>query len=76
MPVATFHGSRGWGYDGVCLYAPHEAYGGPHGLKRFVNACHQHGLAVILDVVYNHLGPVGNTLTQFGPYFADRHHTP
>ena len=60
MPVNEFPGSRGWGYDGVDLYAPHHAYGGPDGLKRLVNACHEKGLAVLLDVVYNHLGPVGN----------------
>ncbi|HWB01063.1 MAG TPA: malto-oligosyltrehalose trehalohydrolase [Pirellulales bacterium] len=76
MPVAEFRGQRGWGYDGVDLYAPHHAYGGPDGLKRFVNACHERGLAAILDVVYNHLGPSGNYLSKFGPYFTDRHHTP
>lgn len=76
MPVAAFQGDRGWGYDGVALYAPHQAYGGPEGFKRFVNACHERGLAVILDVVYNHLGPSGNYLPQFGPYFSDRHSTP
>jgi maltooligosyltrehalose trehalohydrolase len=76
MPVAEFPGSRGWGYDGVDLWAPHHAYGGPHGLKRLVNACHERGLAVILDVVYNHLGPDGNYLHPFGPYFTDRYKTP
>ncbi len=76
MPVAEFPGSRGWGYDGVDLYAPHHAYGGPEGLKRLVNACHLRGLAVLLDVVYNHLGPCGNYLGKFGPYFTDRHKTP
>lgn len=76
MPVNEFPGRRGWGYDGVDLYAPHHAYGGPVGLKRLVNACHAHGLAVLLDVVYNHLGPAGNYLGQFGPYFADRYKTP
>jgi maltooligosyltrehalose trehalohydrolase len=76
MPVAEFAGRRGWGYDGVDLYAPHHAYGGPEGLKRLVNACHEHGLGVILDVVYNHLGPSGNFLPQFGPYFSSRHTTP
>jgi maltooligosyltrehalose trehalohydrolase len=76
MPVAEFPGSRGWGYDGVDLYAPHNAYGGPGGLKRMVNACHQKGLAVILDVVYNHLGPVGNYLSQFGSFFNENFHTP
>ena len=71
MPVAAFPGSRGWGYDGVALYAVHEAYGGPAGFRRFVDACHAAGLAVILDVVYNHLGPDGNYLAEFGPYFTD-----
>ncbi len=76
MPVAAFPGDRNWGYDGVYLYAPHTAYGGPDGLKRLVDACHAHGLALILDVVYNHLGPEGNYLGDYGPYFTDRHHTP
>ncbi len=76
MPVAEFSGSRGWGYDGVDLYAPHHAYGGPEGLKRLVDACHGRGLAVVVDVVYNHLGPVGNHLGAFGPYFTDRYATP
>lgn len=76
MPVAQFKGERGWGYDGVDLYAPHNAYGHPDDLKRFVDACHAHGLGVIIDVVYNHLGPAGNYLNQFGPYFTDRHQTP
>jgi maltooligosyltrehalose trehalohydrolase len=75
MPVAEFPGERGWGYDGVDLFAPHHAYGGPGGLKRFVDACHGHGLGVVMDVVYNHLGPSGNYLGEFGPYFSDRHHT-
>jgi maltooligosyltrehalose trehalohydrolase len=75
MPVAEFSGDHGWGYDGVDLYAPHRAYGGPEGMKRFVDACHAHGLAVIVDVVYNHLGPAGNFLAEFGPYFTDRHKT-
>jgi maltooligosyltrehalose trehalohydrolase len=70
MPVAAFPGSRGWGYDGVALYAVHEAYGGPAGFRRFVDACHDAGLAVVLDVVYNHLGPDGNYLGEFGPYFT------
>src|SRR5262249_5567940 len=69
-------GRRGWGYDGVALYAPHEAYGGPVGLKRLIDACHARGLAVLLDVVYNHLGPTGNYLARFGPYFTDRYATP
>ncbi len=76
MPVAEFQGERGWGYDGVSLFAPDHAYGGPTELKRLVNACHDHGLGVILDVVYNHLGPSGNYLPRFGPYFSDRHTTP
>ena len=71
MPVTEFPGERGWGYDGVDLFAPHHAYGGPDGFKRFVDACHARGLAVLLDVVYNHLGPAGNYLGQFGPYFTD-----
>jgi maltooligosyltrehalose trehalohydrolase len=76
MPVNEFAGSRGWGYDGVDLYAPHHAYGGPQGLKRLIEACHTRGLAVLLDVVYNHLGPAGNYLGRFGPYFTDRYATP
>jgi maltooligosyltrehalose trehalohydrolase len=76
MPVNAFSGTRGWGYDGVALYAPHHAYGGPAGLQRLVDACHARGLAVLLDVVYNHLGPEGNYLGQFGPYFTDRYRTP
>ncbi len=76
MPVAEFPGNRGWGYDGVDLYAPHQEYGGPHGLKELVDACHGRGLAVVLDVVYNHLGPDGNYLGSFGPYFSDRYSTP
>lgn len=73
MPVAEFAGERGWGYDGVNLFAPHHAYGGPLGLKRLIDACHARGLAVLIDVVYNHLGPRGNHLGRFGPYFTDRH---
>ncbi len=76
MPVGQFPGSRGWGYDGVNLFAVQNSYGGPEGLKRLVNACHQRGLAVVLDVVYNHLGPEGNYLAQYGPYFTDRYQTP
>ncbi len=76
MPVAAFPGERGWGYDGVDLYAVHEAYGGPSALARFVDAAHARGLGVCLDVVFNHLGPSGNYLSEFGPYFTDRHHTP
>jgi maltooligosyltrehalose trehalohydrolase len=76
MPVNGFPGSRGWGYDGVNLYAPHEAYGGPESLKRLLNACHRRGVGVILDVVYNHLGPTGNYLDWFGPYYTGRYKTP
>jgi maltooligosyltrehalose trehalohydrolase len=76
MPVAEFSGNRGWGYDGADLFAPHHAYGGPDELKQLVDACHGRGLAVILDVVYNHLGPAGNYLARFGPYFTDRYATP
>src|SRR5580693_10623064 len=76
MPVCEFSGTRGWGYDGVDLYAPHHAYGGPDGMKRFVDACHKVGLAVILDVVYNHLGPSGNYLSRYGPYFTNHYTTP
>ncbi|MGH7665557.1 MAG: malto-oligosyltrehalose trehalohydrolase [Gemmatimonadaceae bacterium] len=76
MPVAQFPGTRNWGYDGVDLYAPHSSYGGPEGLKRLVNAAHGAGLAVILDVVYNHIGPEGNYLGEFGPYFTDTYRTP
>ncbi len=76
LPVASFDGPHGWGYDGVALYAVHEPYGGPDGLKRFVDACHRRGLAVVLDVVYNHLGPSGNYLAAFGPYFTETHSTP
>jgi maltooligosyltrehalose trehalohydrolase len=75
MPVAQFSGTRGWGYDGVDLYAPHIAYGGPEGMKRFVDACHRHGLGVVLDVVYNHLGPEGAYVARFGPYFTSDHVT-
>jgi maltooligosyltrehalose trehalohydrolase len=76
MPVGEFPGARGWGYDGVDLFAPHHDYGGPDGLKRLVDACHGRGLAVLIDVVWNHLGPDGNYLGRFGPYFSDRYHTP
>ena len=76
MPVAGFPGTHGWGYDGVHLYAPHQPYGGPAGLQRLVDACHRRGLAVLLDVVYNHLGPSGNYLGHFAPYFTDRYTTP
>ncbi|QHT55910.1 malto-oligosyltrehalose trehalohydrolase [Cellulomonas sp. H30R-01] len=76
MPVAPFDGPRGWGYDGVGLYAVHDAYGGPAALQRFVDAAHGLGLAVCLDVVHNHLGPSGNYTGLFGPYATDAHHTP
>jgi maltooligosyltrehalose trehalohydrolase len=76
MPVAQFPGGRNWGYDGVFPFAVQNTYGGPGGLKRLVNACHCEGLAVVLDVVYNHLGPEGNYLSDFGPYFTDRYRTP
>ncbi|MGD2217992.1 MAG: malto-oligosyltrehalose trehalohydrolase [Gemmatimonadales bacterium] len=76
MPVAEFPGHRNWGYDGVHPFAPQSSYGGPRGLKRFVDAAHNSGLAVVLDVVYNHLGPEGNYLTEFAPYFTDRYGTP
>ncbi|HEX6470447.1 MAG TPA: malto-oligosyltrehalose trehalohydrolase [Streptosporangiaceae bacterium] len=76
LPVAAFPGRHGWGYEGVHLWAVHEPYGGPDGLKRFVDACHGRGLAVVLDVVYNHVGPSGNYLDRFGPYFTATHPTP
>ena len=76
MPVAQFSGTRNWGYDGVFPFAVQSSYGGPQGLQRFINACHCEGLAVVLDVVYNHLGPEGNFLGEFGPYFTDRYKTP
>src|SRR5205809_1280151 len=76
MPVAEFPGSRNWGYDGVHLFAPQSTYGGPRGLRRLVDACHSRNLSVILDVVYNHLGPEGNYLAEFGPFFTDRYKTP
>ncbi|TRY16936.1 malto-oligosyltrehalose trehalohydrolase [Tessaracoccus rhinocerotis] len=76
MPVAPFPGERGWGYDGVGLYGVHRAYGGPEAFVRFIDAAHAVGIGVVLDVVHNHLGPEGNYLSQFGPYFTPRHHTP
>jgi maltooligosyltrehalose trehalohydrolase len=76
MPIANFPGKRGWGYDGVDLFAPFNSYGDPDDVRRFVDACHSKGLAVLLDVVYNHFGPVGNYLGKFGPYFTDKHSTP
>ena len=76
MPVAQFPGNRNWGYDGVYLFAPQNSYGGPDGMKQLVNACHRKGLAVILDVVYNHFGPEGSYNDQFGYYVADKYKTP
>ncbi|MET7494186.1 malto-oligosyltrehalose trehalohydrolase [Streptomyces sp900116325] len=76
MPVCPFPGTHGWGYEGVSLWAVHQPYGGPDGLKRFVDTAHGLGLAVVLDVVHNHLGPSGNYLPAFGPYFTETHHTP
>jgi len=76
MPVAQFPGSRNWGYDGVHPFAPQNSYGGVAGLKRLVNECHKKGIAVVLDVVYNHLGPEGNYLSSFGYYFTDKYRTP
>jgi maltooligosyltrehalose trehalohydrolase len=76
LPCNAFAGERGWGYDGVAWFAVHEPYGGPEGLKRFVDACHGRGLGVVMDVVYNHLGPAGNYLPEFGPYLTDAHTTP
>ena len=76
MPVAQFSGTRNWGYDGTYLFAPQNSYGGPEGLKRLIDACHTHGIAVILDVVYNHLGPEGNYINDFGPFFTNAYRTP
>lgn len=76
MPVAQFPGERNWGYDGTYPYAVHNSYGGPEGLKNLVNSCHKLNMAVILDVVYNHLGPEGNYLNDFAPYFTDKYQTP
>jgi len=76
MPVAQFPGDRNWGYDGAYPFAVQTSYGGPDGLRRLVDAAHAHGLSVILDVVYNHLGPEGNYLGEYGPYFTDRYRTP
>lgn len=76
MPVAQFPGTRNWGYDGVDLFAPQNSYGGPEGLKELVDRCHQKGIAAILDVVYNHVGPEGNYLPEFGPYFSYKYKTP
>ncbi len=76
MPVAQFPGARNWGYDGVFTFAVQNSYGGPTGLKQLVDACHSHGLAVVLDVVYNHFGPEGNYTGKFGPYTTERYQTP
>jgi maltooligosyltrehalose trehalohydrolase len=76
MPVGQFPGERNWGYDGAYPFAVQSSYGGPQGLKRLVDACHRQGLAVILDVVYNHLGPEGNYMREFAPYFTDKYRTP
>jgi len=76
LPIAQFPGARNWGYDGTYIGAAQSTYGGPRALKRLVDACHQRGLAIFLDVVYNHLGPEGNYLAEYGPYFTDRYRTP
>jgi len=76
MPVSQFPGRRNWGYDGVAPYAAQNSYGGPRELQKLVDACHARGLAAVLDVVYNHLGPEGNYLAEFGPYFTSEYHTP
>lgn len=76
MPIAQFPGGRNWGYDGVFMFSPQNTYGGPEALKHLIDACHSKGLAVILDVVYNHVGPEGNYLQDFGPYFSYKYHTP
>jgi len=76
MPIAQFPGTRGWGYDGIAPYSIHEAYGGPRGLLQFVRACHARGLAVLVDVVHNHLGPEGSYLEELAPYYTPRHRTP
>lgn len=76
LPICQFPGDRNWGYDGVYLYSVQNTYGGPEGLKKLVDTCHSHGIAVFLDVVYNHMGPEGNYYSQFGPYFTEKYHTP
>lgn len=76
MPVAQYPGERNWGYDGVYLYAPQSSYGGVNGLKNLVNACHEQGMAVLLDVIYNHFGPEGNYISCYGPYFTEKYKTP
>jgi maltooligosyltrehalose trehalohydrolase len=76
LPVASFSGTRNWGYDGVGWFAPQASYGGPDGLRRLVDACHARGLSFVLDVVYNHFGPEGNYTAEYGPYLTSKHHTP
>ena len=76
MPISQFPGSRNWGYDGVYPFAAQDSYGGVNGLKKLIDACHARNFAVLLDVVYNHLGPEGNYISQYGPYFTDKYHTP
>src|SRR5436190_915287 len=76
IPTAQFPGERNWGYDGVFPYSVQNSYGGPDGLKKLVNACHQKGIAVFLDVVYNHLGPEGNYFEEYAPYFTEKYKTP
>lgn len=76
MPIGQFPGTRNWGYDGVYPFAPQQSYGGPEGLQRLINACHQQGLACVLDVVYNHFGPEGSYQSEFGPYFTNHYRTP
>lgn len=76
MPISSFPGERNWGYDGVYPFAAQENYGGVDGLKKLVDACHERGFSIILDVVYNHFGPEGNYISQYGPYFTDKYHTP
>lgn len=76
MPVAQFPGTRNWGYDGVYPFAAQDSYGGVDGLKKLIDTCHSRGFSVLLDVVYNHLGPEGNYISQYGPYFTDKYHTP
>lgn len=76
MPIAQFPGNRNWGYDGVYPFAAQDSYGGVEGLKKLINACHSRNFSVLLDVVYNHLGPEGNYISQFGPYFTEKYHTP
>src|SRR5262249_7660380 len=76
MPIGQFPGHRNWGYDGVYPYAPQASYGGPQGLRKLVNEAHRRGIGVVVDVVYNHLGPEGNYLADFGPYFSPKYKTP